>query len=85
MDPDRLHNKGINYKMDIFNINQYFNPDSNQTWKAIAKAGAFFIMLGYVLYVLKELIVGILSVICIALGGYLLYLAFKLWNSNRIY
>ena len=71
--------------MDIFNINQYFNPDSNHTWKPIAKAGIFFIVLGYVLYVLKELIVGILSVICIGLGGYLLYSAFKLWNSNRTY
>ena len=68
--------------MDIFNINQYFNPDSNQTWKPIAKAGAFFILLRYVL---KELILGIFSVICIGLGGYLLYLAFKLWNSNRTY
>ena len=70
--------------MEFFNINQYFNPDSNQTWKPIAKASAFFMVLGYVLYVLKELIVSILSVICIALGGYLLYLAFKLWKSNRI-
>ena len=70
--------------MDIFNINQYFNPDSNHTWKPIAKAGIFFIVLGYVLYVLKELIVGILLVIWRGLEGYMLYLACKFWNSNRV-
>ena len=69
----------------FFNINQYFSPDSNQSWKPVAKAGAVLIAIGLLIFMLKELIIGILSAIFIGLGVYFLIMAFNLWNSNRPY
>lgn len=71
--------------MDFFNINQYFDPDSNKSWEPIAKIGAVLIGIGLLIFILKELIIGILSVIFIGLGVYFLIIAFNLWNSNRLF
>ena len=69
----------------LFNFNQYINPGSNQSWKSIAKAGAILVAIGLLIFMLKELIIGILSAIFIGLGVYFLIRAFNLWNSNRLY
>ena len=69
----------------LFNFIQYFNPGSNQSWKSIAKAGAILVAIGLLIFMLKELIIGILSAIFIGLGVYFLIMAFNLWNSNRLY
>ena len=69
----------------LFNFNQYINPDSNQSWKSIAKVGAILVAIGLLIFMLKELIIGILSAIFIGLGVYFLIMAFNLWNSNRLY
>ena len=69
----------------LFNFNQYINPGSNQSWKSIAKAGAILVAIGLLIFMLKELIIGILSAIFIGLGVYFLIMAFNLWNSNRLY
>ena len=81
-----VQSRSIPQKMiKFFNINQYFNPDSNQSWKPIAKAGAVLIGIGLLIFFLKELIIGILSAFFIGLGVYFLVMAFNLWNSNRVY
>ena len=67
----------------FFNINQYFSPNSNQSWKLIANVGAVLIGIGLLIFILKELIIGILSAIFIGLGVYVLIIAYNLWNSNR--
>ena len=69
----------------FFNFNQYINPGSNQSWKSIAKAGAILVAIGLLIFMLKELIIGILSAIFIGLGVYFLIMAVNLWNSNRLY
>ena len=69
----------------LFNFNQYFNSGSNQSWKSIAKVGVILIAIGLLIFLLKELIIGILSVIFIGLGIYFLIVAFNLWNSNQLY
>ena len=69
----------------FFNFNQYINPGSNQSWKSIAKAGAILVAIGLLIFMLKELIIGILSAIFIGFGVYFLIMAFNLWNSNRLY
>jgi multidrug transporter EmrE-like cation transporter len=69
----------------LFNFNQYINPGSNQSWKSIAKVGAILVAIGLLIFMLKELIIGILSAIFIGLGVYFLIMAFNLWNSNRLY
>ena len=69
----------------MFNINQYFNPDYNKSWKPIAKIGAILIGIGLLIFILKELIIGILSAIIIGLGVYFIVIAYKLWNTSRIY
>ena len=81
-----VQSRSIPQKMiNFFKYNQYFNPDSNQSWKPIAKAGAVLIGIGLVIFMLKELIIGILSAIFIGLGVFFLIVAFNLWNSNRLY
>ena len=69
----------------LFNFNQYINSGSNQSWKSIAKVGAILVAIGLLIFMLKELIIGILSAIFIGLGVYFLIMAFNLWNSNQLY
>jgi len=71
--------------MKFFNINQYFRSESNKSWKPIAKVGAVLIAIGFLIFLLKELIIGILSAIFIGLGVYFLIISYNLWNSNRLY
>ena len=49
------------------------------------KVGVVLIGIGLLIFILKELIIGILSAIFIGLGVYFLIMAFNLWNSNRLY
>jgi len=70
--------------IEIYNSNSFFNPNSNKSWKLIAKIGAAFIGIGLLIFILKELIIGVLSAIFIGLGIYCLYMAYNIWNSTRL-
>ena len=70
---------------NLFNINQYLSSNFNKSWKPLAKGGAVLIGIGLLIFILKELIIGILSAIFIGLGVYFFVIAFNLWNSNRLY
>jgi len=50
----------------------------------IAKIGAILIGIGLLIFILKELIIGVLSAIFIGLGIYCLYMAYNIWNSTRL-
>jgi len=39
--------------------------------------------IGLLIFILKELIIGVLSAVFIGLGVYCLYAAYNVWNSNR--
>ncbi|MDP6571058.1 MAG: hypothetical protein QGF36_04475 [Candidatus Marinimicrobia bacterium] len=66
-------------------IDSVFNPNPGDSWKPVAKAAVIFFLVGYILYVLKEIIVGILSLICFGIGAYLLWIAFRLWRIKPPY
>ena len=70
--------------IEFFNSNSFFNPNSNKSWKLIAKIGTVLIGIGLLIFILKELIIGILSTIFIGLGTYCLYMAYNIWNSTRL-
>ena len=70
--------------IEFFSSNSFFNPNLNQSWKLIAKIGTVLIGIGLLIFILKELIIGILSAIFIGLGVYCLYMAYNLWNSTRL-
>ena len=70
--------------IDFFNSNSFFNPNSNKSWKLIAKIGTVLIGIGLLIFILKELIIGVLSAIFIGLGIYCLYMAYNVWNSTRL-
>ena len=67
----------------LFNTNSFFNFNAKQSWKLIAKIGMVFIGIGLLIFILKELIIGILSAVFIGLGIYCLFMAFNIWNSGR--
>ncbi len=66
-------------------IDSVFNPNPGDSWKPVAKAAVIFFLAGYVLYVLKEIIVGFLSLICFGIGAYLLLIAIRLWRLKYQY
>lgn len=68
--------------IEFFNSNSIFNPNSNQSWKLIAKIGVVLIGIGLLIFILKELIIGVLSAVFIGLGVFCLYGAFNVWNST---
>ncbi len=49
----------------------------------LAKIGIGFIFLGIVLYLLKELLIGLVSFILFIIGAGFLIKAFKVWRSNN--
>jgi len=69
--------------IDLFNTNLFFNFNAKQSWRLFAKIGLVLIAIGILIYILKELIIGILSAVFIGLGIYCLFMAFNVWNSGR--
>ena len=69
--------------IEFINSNSFFNPNSNQSWKLIAKIGTVLIGIGLLIFILKELIIGVLSAVFIGLGVYCLFAAVNVWNSAR--
>lgn len=49
----------------------------------LAKIGIGFIFLGIILYLLKELLIGLISFILFIIGAGFLIKAFKVWRSNN--
>jgi hypothetical protein len=49
----------------------------------LAKIGIGFIFLGIVLYLLKELLIGLISILLFIIGAGFLIKAFKVWRTNN--
>jgi len=64
-------------------IDTAFNLSQGASWKPVAKISGVFFLLGYVLFVLKEIIVGILSLFCFGIGAYLAWVAIQLWRTGN--
>ena len=45
----------------LFNTNSFFNFNAKQSWKLIAKIGMVLIGIGLLIFILKKLIIGVLS------------------------
>ena len=69
--------------IEFINYKQFLNPNQGDSWKLPLKIGLFCIVIGYVIFVLKELIVGLISLIFFIIGVYFLYLAYNLWRLNN--
>ena len=69
--------------IELFNTNSFFNFNAKQSWKLIAKIGMVLIGIGLFIFILKELIIGVLSAVFIGLGVYCLFAAFNVWKSAR--
>jgi len=69
--------------IEFINIKQLLNSNPGDSWKLPLKIGLFCIVIGYVIFVLKELIVGLISLIFIIIGVYCLYLAYNIWRLNK--
>ena len=69
--------------IDFINFRQFSNPNQSDSWKMLLKIGLFCILIGYIIFVLKELIVGFISLIFFVIGAYCIYLAFKMWRRNN--
>ena len=54
----------------------YIKSDPNSSWKKPLKIGLLFILFGYIIFIFKELIVGIISLLLIGIGIYFLYIAY---------
>ena len=64
--------------IEFINYKQFLNPNQGGSWKLPLKIGLFCIVLGYVIFVLKELIVGLISLIFFIIGVYWMKI---LWNN----
>ena len=49
----------------------------------LMKTGIGFILFGMVLYILKELLIGLISIILFLIGAGFLIKAFKVWKSKN--
>jgi len=68
--------------IEFINYKQFLNPNQGDSWKLPLKIGLFCIVIGYLIFVLKELIVGLISLIFFIIGIYCLYLAYNIWRLN---
>ena len=69
--------------IEFINFRRFTNPNQGVSWKLPLKIGIFCILLGYTIFILKELIVGLISMIFFIIGAYFLYLAFTNWKNNK--
>ena len=69
--------------IQFINYKQFINPNKKNSWKILVKIGLFCIALGYIIFTLKELIVGLISLIFFIFGIYCLYLAYNIWRLNK--
>ena len=69
--------------IEFINFRQFLNPNQGDSWKLPLKIGLSCILIGYVIFILKELIVGFISLIFFVIGIYCLYLAFNNWRLNN--
>ena len=65
------------------NIDIFFQSQKQDLWKNKLKTGAVFILIGYLIFILKELIIGLISLIFIIIGGYFLISAFLIWQEKN--
>ena len=65
------------------NIEMFFQSQKQDLWKSKLKAGAIFILIGYLIFILKELIIGLISLIFIIIGSYFLISAFLIWKEKN--
>ena len=63
-------------------INYKKISNHNNSWKTLLKVGVICILIGYFIFILKELIVGFISLIFFTIGGYCIYLAYNTWKRN---
>ena len=49
--------------IEFINFRQLLNPNQGDSWKLFLKIGLSCILIGYVIFILKELIVGFISLI----------------------
>ena len=64
-----------------FPISIFSNSEFNEY--QFAKIGIGLIILGIVLYLLKELLIGLISFLLFIIGSGFLIKAFRLWRSNN--
>ena len=69
--------------IEFIKIKQLLNPNQGDSWKLPLRIGLGCILIGYVIFILKELIVGFISLIFFVIGIYCLYLAFNNWRLNN--
>ncbi len=72
--------KLLNNKFDEFKY--ISNKNDNKSWQTLFKIGFSCIFIGCLVYMLKEIIIGFISLIFICLGIYILILSYKIWISN---
>ncbi len=65
------------------NIDIFFQSQKQNFWKSKFKTGAIFILIGYLIFLLKELIIGLISLIFIIIGSYFLTSAFLIWKERN--
>ena len=70
------------FKFSYSNLGYIFSKSSMNEFKLI-KTGIGFILFGIVLYILKELLIGFLSLIFTLIGINFLFKAFKTWKSKN--
>ena len=70
--------------IDKFNdFKNYFSPQKKSSWIPVAKVGAFFVLLGILILILKEIIIAILATLSIGLGLFILSVAFRIWKMSK--
>ena len=67
------------FKFSYENINDILSKNRDDKIKLI-KIGMGFILFGLVLYILKEILIGFISLIFIFVGISFFYKAFKIWE-----
>ena len=65
------------------NIEMFFQSQKQYLWKSKLKTGTIFILIGYLIFLLKELIIGLIALIFFIIGGYFLISAFLIWQEKN--
>ncbi|NQU66377.1 MAG: hypothetical protein HQ510_00405 [Candidatus Marinimicrobia bacterium] len=70
-------------QFDINSFSRNFSPSFHKSWIPVAKIGLGFIVAGFLIMLLKELIIGLLAFGAIGAGIYLLIVSYRIYRLLR--
>ena len=71
--------------MRFDSFSDILRPSRHNSWVPVAKVGSIFILVGLLIFALKEIVIFFIASVFIFIGIVVLYIAFKIWKASKYF